>query len=99
MRRKANRIDRTFPMGAFRREASELLQLSRAISDTDLDVLLVYLSRDKKMAYFDKNVRAGFSAFFALLNRFADSSVQRGRGGAPRVDGTRRHHSFTEGRH
>ena len=99
MSKKTNRIDRTFPMGAFRREASELLRLSQAMSDTDLHVLLIYLSRDKRMAFFDENVRAVFSAFLAVLNFFADSSVQRGRGGAPRSDGSRRHHSFSEVEH
>lgn len=77
MSRKTNRIDRTYPVGAFRREAGELLQLSRAISDTDLDVLLIYLSRDKNMASFDKNVRDAFSAFFAVLNLPADNSDKR----------------------
>ena len=52
---RRSRVDQIWAMTAFRAKVSELLDLRDGISDQDLQVLLIYLSRDRKLlAYGDE---------------------------------------------
>ena len=56
MGRKPNRMDRTYPMSLFKREAAKALDVEGDLTDTDLSVVLKYLARDKGLVAYDSQV-------------------------------------------
>ena len=53
---RKGRLERLVPLQSFREEVSQILSLGDSISHEDLAALLVYLSRDKKLISYNKDL-------------------------------------------
>lgn len=62
-------------MTVFKAEVTELLNLRETISDQDLEILLIYLSRDQKLLAYDDDVCIGSSDMDYTDQRSLSNSV------------------------
>ena len=50
---KSNQVDRVQPLEIFRREAAQVINTKDGLTDSDLDVLMKFLARDKGEIAYD----------------------------------------------
>ena len=65
---RKNQVDRILTRPMFRRDVAAALDIATEISETDLAILLTYLSRDRQILVYDETV-----SLVGFLKRFTDS--------------------------
>lgn len=50
-------VDRVYSRGMFRRKVAEALNLDTEVTDSDLNIIVTFLSRDKSMIIYDHDAR------------------------------------------
>lgn len=56
MGRDSNQINRIYPMPFFRAEVGKMVSLNDTISESDLQIILAYLSREKSAIVYNDHV-------------------------------------------
>ena len=73
-------IDRVWPMDRFKHEAARLLGQDSGLTDSDVRILLVHLSRDKSQVAYDDQVGELKTNFFrtqlTYYSRWSNLGVQ-----------------------
>ena len=53
---ESNQINRIYPISAFSSEAARIMNMQGKLTESDLQVILVYLARDKSAIIYDNEV-------------------------------------------
>ena len=76
MSHETNQVDRIFSRQAFSREAARSLELRGELTESDLEVLLKHLARDKQAVTYSSQVRTGGPMSISSLIRLSGRQVQ-----------------------
>ena len=71
-----NQVDRIFSRQAFSREAARSLELRGELTESDLEVLLQHLARDKQAVTYSSEVRTGGLTSISPLIRLSGRQIQ-----------------------
>ena len=82
MANSSNPVDRIYPISLFSIEAARAINLKNELTDSDLEVILTYLARDKSAILYDSQASQATSFYIRLLsnsNVIIGGQVQRAR--------------------